>query len=99
MLDAVREIKPPFSPEGVVDQFAALIKSYRRSTVVGDSASDAALLIRETHRSWRKGLYNQSPGMHDDIANAVAGALVTSFRDPGVPGIRDPIKFPKMYVV
>ena len=61
VLDAVREIKPPFSPEGVDDQFVALIKSYRRSTVVGDSASDAALLIRETHRSWRKGLYRSEP--------------------------------------
>jgi hypothetical protein len=36
LLDAVREIKPPFSPEAVVDEFASLIRSYRCSTVYGD---------------------------------------------------------------
>jgi hypothetical protein len=35
-LDAIRERKPPFSPEAVVEEFAALLKSYRVSTVVGD---------------------------------------------------------------
>ncbi|SDH65616.1 hypothetical protein [Roseospirillum parvum] len=36
VLDAVREVKPPFSPESVVADFAALLKTYRISTVVGD---------------------------------------------------------------
>jgi hypothetical protein len=36
MLDAVRERKPPFSPEDVVEEFAACLKSYRISKVVGD---------------------------------------------------------------
>jgi hypothetical protein len=36
VLDAVREIKPPFSPEGVVAEFCALLKSYRVSRVTGD---------------------------------------------------------------
>jgi hypothetical protein len=36
VLDAVREIKPPFSPEAAVDEFASLIRSYRCSTVYGD---------------------------------------------------------------
>jgi hypothetical protein len=36
VLDAIRERKPPFSPEAVVEEFAALLKSYRVSTVVGD---------------------------------------------------------------
>jgi hypothetical protein len=36
ILDAIRERKPPFSPEAVVEEFAALLKSYRVSTVVGD---------------------------------------------------------------
>ncbi len=35
-LDAVRERKPPFSPETVVDEFAALLKSYRVSVLTGD---------------------------------------------------------------
>ena len=36
VLDAVREIKPPFSPELVVSEFAALLKSYRVNRVTGD---------------------------------------------------------------
>jgi hypothetical protein len=36
VLDAVREARPPFSPEQVVEDFAALLKSYRVSKVVGD---------------------------------------------------------------
>jgi hypothetical protein len=36
VLDAVRERKPPFSPEDVVENFATLLKSYRVSKVVGD---------------------------------------------------------------
>ena len=36
VLDAVREVRPPFSPEGVVAEYAALLKSYRISTVTGD---------------------------------------------------------------
>jgi hypothetical protein len=33
---ALREMRPPFSPSAVVDDFAALLKSYRISKVVGD---------------------------------------------------------------
>jgi hypothetical protein len=36
VLDAVRERKPPFSPEDVVSEFAELLKSYRIQKVVGD---------------------------------------------------------------
>jgi hypothetical protein len=36
ILDAVREVKPPFSPEEVVTEFAALLKSYHITTVAGD---------------------------------------------------------------
>jgi hypothetical protein len=36
VLDAMRERKPPFSPEDVVIEFAALLKSYGISRVVGD---------------------------------------------------------------
>ena len=36
VLDAVRERKPPFSPEEVVEDFATLLKSYRVSKVIGD---------------------------------------------------------------
>jgi hypothetical protein len=36
VLDALRETKPPFSPEGVVAEFATTLRSYRISTVTGD---------------------------------------------------------------
>ncbi len=36
VLDAVRERKPPFSPEAVTVEFAALLKNYRVTTVRGD---------------------------------------------------------------
>jgi hypothetical protein len=36
VIDAVREARPPFSPEQVVGDFAALLKSYRIMQVTGD---------------------------------------------------------------
>jgi hypothetical protein len=36
VVDALREIKPPFSPDSVVGEFSALLKSYRVSNITGD---------------------------------------------------------------
>lgn len=36
VLDALRERRPPFSPEGVVTEFAALLRTYRITSVAGD---------------------------------------------------------------
>lgn len=36
MLDCVREVAPPFSPESVVGEFAGVLKSYGLSEVTGD---------------------------------------------------------------
>jgi hypothetical protein len=36
IIDCIREMRPPFSPEDVVDEFAALLKAYRVRTVRGD---------------------------------------------------------------
>ncbi|MGE0037959.1 MAG: hypothetical protein AB7S93_20265, partial [Xanthobacteraceae bacterium] len=36
IVDALREVKPPFSPEFVVEEFAALLKTYGVFTVTGD---------------------------------------------------------------
>ena len=36
IIDAVREVRAPFSPEYVTSEFAALLKSYRCSRVIGD---------------------------------------------------------------
>jgi hypothetical protein len=36
LLDAIRERRPPVSPEALVEEHASLIRSYRCSTVYGD---------------------------------------------------------------
>ena len=36
-LDALREVRPPFSPDAVVQEFATLLKSYGISRVIGDA--------------------------------------------------------------
>jgi len=36
ILDALREVRPPFSPEAVVEEYAALLGTYGISEVVGD---------------------------------------------------------------
>ena len=36
ILDAIREVRPPFSPEATVAEFATLLKAYRCSKVYGD---------------------------------------------------------------
>jgi hypothetical protein len=36
VIDATREIRPPFSPEAIVDEFTSLLKSYRITHVRGD---------------------------------------------------------------
>jgi len=36
VLDAVREVKPPFSPDAVVQDFVALLAAYRLNEVTGD---------------------------------------------------------------
>jgi hypothetical protein len=35
-IDAIREVRPPFSPEAVIDDFATILKSYRITKVIGD---------------------------------------------------------------
>jgi len=122
ILDVVREIKPPFSPEAAVLEFAALLKTYRVSQVSGDryagewcrepfqragifydpnarpksdlyrdllpliNSKACALLDNERMLSQISGLdrrigrsgkdiIDHPPGLHDDVANAVAGAV------------------------
>src|SRR5262249_59408402 len=54
-------------------------------------------LERRTARGGKDSI-DHAPGAQDDIANAVAGALVTAFKDPGVPNFRRPINYPKIMV-
>jgi hypothetical protein len=130
VLDAVRERRPPFSPEVVVTEFAQLLTSYSIRGVTGDrwggefvrepfrthgveynlsekpksdiyrdflpiiNSGKAELLDlprlsaqlcgleRRTARGGRDSI-DHAPGAHDDVANAVAGALLaTAQEDP-----------------
>jgi hypothetical protein len=123
ILDCIREVRPPFSPESVVDEFCTVLKQYRLTRVCGDRYAgewarepfrkrgiayepsekpksdiyrdmlpllnsrkvqllDDRRLISQLHglerRTARGGRdsIDHGPGAHDDIANAVAGALV-----------------------
>jgi terminase large subunit-like protein len=123
ILDCVREVVPPFSPEEVVSEFAQVLKSYGIGSVTGDAFAglwprerflkcgieykvsdrtrseiylsflpmlmsanvqllDNARLVnqlvgleRRTARSGKDSV-DHSPGSHDDIANAAAGAVL-----------------------
>ncbi len=122
VLDLLREVRPPFSPEAVVADFAAALREYGITKVVGDryagewvrepfrklgisydladrAKSDlyrdllpvlnsgraelldlpklSAQLVgleRRTARGGRDSI-DHAPGAHDDLCNAVAGAL------------------------
>jgi hypothetical protein len=123
ILDAVRERRPPFSPEAVVEEFCDFLKTWRITKTRGDkyagewpreqfrkrginyepsekSRSELYLdflpllnsgaidlldndrlitqfvaLERRTSRAGRDTI-DHGPGGHDDLANAVAGAIV-----------------------
>ena len=137
LLDAIREIKPPFSPEAAVAEFATLLRTYRISTVRGDKYagewvrehfrkqniyyehSDKAKsqlyldflpllnatatrllddprlvrqlvsLERRTGRSTGRDIIDHPPGLHDDVANAVAGAVVYAASGSGTSSEND----------
>lgn len=124
VVDLIRETRPPFSPDVVVAEFAALLKAYGVTTVWGDryggqwprerfgvhgvnyqipgkSASDfycellpvlnsrraelldhARLVTQlsqlERHAGNAKDNIKHPPGGHDDVVNAVAGAIMTA---------------------
>jgi hypothetical protein len=123
VLDCVREVRPPFSPEAVVADFAAVLRSYGVSTVMGDRyagewprerfrehgiaykpserpkselyslllpalnsrrvqlldhprlVSQLSALERRVAWGGRDSI-DHGPGGHDDVANAVAGAVM-----------------------
>jgi hypothetical protein len=54
-------------------------------------------LERRTARGGKDSI-DHAPGAHDDTANAVAGALVTAYKEPGVLNFHKPIKYPKFAV-
>jgi hypothetical protein len=128
VLVALRERRPPFSPEAVVDEFCDLLKGYGLHAVTGDHYAgewprerfllhgvryvvadkaksdiyrdllpllnsgkvellDHSRLVaqlcgleRRTARSGKDSI-DHAPGGHDDVANAVAGALTLAAED------------------
>jgi hypothetical protein len=103
VIDLIREVRPPFSPDAIVREFASLLKSYGVLAVRGDRYGgtsdiylellpilnsnraellDHARLIMQLCRLERhaagsgKDSIRHPPGGHDDVVNAVAGAIV-----------------------
>lgn len=141
VIDATREVKPPFSPEGVVKEFCDLLSRYGVTRVTGDryagewpreqfrkhgveyevsgsprsdlyrdmlpvlnsgrvvllddekTVNQIVGLERRTARGGRDSI-DHAPGGHDDLANAVAGAISISSSAPAwtpwVLGVTDP---------
>lgn len=133
VVHAVREARPPFSPEAVTREFAELFKSYGVAEVVCDrwggewvhelwrrhgvgvAASEETaselylellalvasgrvelpdnqrlqtqlLQLERRTRPGGKDLVAHPPGLHDDVANSVAGAVVAAARSEAVAG-------------
>src|SRR5690348_1871879 len=56
-------------------------------------------LERRTARGGKDSI-DHTPGAHDDLANAVASALVTAFKDPGLSNFnRNIVEFPNLGIV
>ena len=55
-------------------------------------------LERRTSRAGKDSI-DHAPGAHDDVANAVAGALVTAYQAPGDPNFNRPIHYPPAGIV
>ena len=146
MLDVIRERKPPFSPEAVVEEFAKVVRDYRCTKVYGDryggewpreqfrkhgvnyepSAKPKSELYadllpllnsravdllehdrlllqltsleRRTSRAGKDSI-DHAPGAHDDIANAVAGALVTTYVQPGIKNFNRKIEYGALGII
>lgn len=64
VLDCIREVKPPFSPDAVCRDFAALLKTYRIYSVTGDKY--AGEWPRERFAAYEIG-YNVSERTKNDI--------------------------------
>ena len=56
------------------------------------------MLERQASRGGKESI-DHPKGGHDDVANAVAGALVMACRNPGVKNFNQPIKYPQLGIV
>jgi hypothetical protein len=146
VLDLVREVRPPFAPEGVVEQFCSILRTYHIFSVRGDkyggewvveqfrkagitleacektksqlyadvlpmiNSRAVALLddqvlrrqltsLERKTRAGGKDVIDHVRGGRDDVANAVAGALVYAGQSLGDPNFYKPITYPTLGIV
>ena len=83
VLDAIREAKPPFSPQEVVAEFAALLLTYRISTVTGDAWGGA--FVREPFAPIRYRLAEQTKSnIYRDVLALLNSRRVQLLDHPGL---------------
>jgi hypothetical protein len=65
VVDALREVRPPFSPEQVVGEFTTVLRSYRVTKIVGDRF--AGIWPVEQFRKFGGVIYEQSAKPKSDL--------------------------------
>ena len=92
----IRERKPPKSD--LYRDLLPLINSRAVGLLEHDKmVTQLSSLERRTSRGGRDSI-DHAPGAHDDIANAVAGAVATAFKEPSLVNFHKPIKYPRICV-
>jgi hypothetical protein len=82
VLDAIRERRPPFSPEDVVLEFAELLKTYRITEVQGDRYSGEWTRERFNHHGIRYELAEKSKSdLYRDLLPAINSRKVDLLDD------------------
>jgi hypothetical protein len=83
ILDVIREVKPPFSPEAVVKDFCELLKRYDISAVVGDKYAGLWPTERfSVHRIEYKQNARPKSDLYRDLLPAVNGGRVELLDHP-----------------
>lgn len=83
VLDAVRERRPPFSPEDVTAEFAALLKLYRVTNVVGDRYAGEWPRERfDAHGIRYEPAARPKSDLYRDLLPAINGRKVDLLDDP-----------------
>jgi hypothetical protein len=82
VLDAIRERRPPFSPEDVVLEFAELLKTYRITDVQGDRYSGEWTRERFNHHGIRYELAEKPKSdLYRDLLPAINSRMVDLLDD------------------
>jgi hypothetical protein len=97
-IDAVREVKPPFSPNDVTQELAALAKAYRLRTVKGDRfAGDWVVEAWRQHGIWFRHSEKSKSQLYQDLLPLVnAGQLLLLDDDRAInqiAGLERRVKF------